>query len=284
VIGVIRTSYLYEACHTLFSSYPLAATAASDNEAVRSMVLMLRDGDDARFFVLSQDSRDDRHCYSLRRWRSARIADIDVEDGAVPNVVVDAVTQGVPLPDDRSLFGWRHGDTVTALVAVSTTYTPACPEPCWAVMPLADAPEAQWPPFTDECLFGFWFWEHLQTASIVSVSDLIARNPNTVFWVDTEAILGSDCCAVAHDIESTNGPTLQRGRYVYSDALRADKPVPPLSVLLTDSGKTDMASQFQLSAQTDPGLRRWTSRRTRRSAACNQDRPQHPLGRSQQAH
>jgi hypothetical protein len=212
------------------------------------MVLILRDGDDARFFVLSQDSREDRRNYSLRPWRAACIADIDADSGAVADVAVDAVTRGVPIPDDRSLFGWIHGDAVTALVAVTTTYTSACPEPCWAVMPLVGTPESQWPPFTDECLFGSWFWEHLQIRNIVSVSDLIARNPYTAFWVNTQAILGSDCCAVAHDIGSPKGPTLQRGRYVYSDALRADKPVPPLDVLLADNGKTDMSPQFQLSA------------------------------------
>lgn len=248
MIGVIRTSSLYEAAHTLFSRYPLAATAASHSGTVRSMVLMLRDGDDAGFFVLSQDSREDGLCYSLRPWRATRIADIDADGGAVPDVVVDAITRGVPIPDDRSLFGWRYGDAVTALVTVSTTYTPACPEPCWAVMPLTDTPEAQWPPFTGECLFGSWFWEHLQTRNIDCVSDLIARNPDTVFWVNTQAILGSDCCAVAHDIGSPKGPTLRRGRYVYSDTLRAGKPVPPLSVLLADNGKIDMAPQFQPSA------------------------------------
>ena len=82
----------------------------------------------------------------------------------------------------------------------------------------------------------------------MSVSDLIAGNPDTVFWLDTHAILGSDCYAVVHDIQSPEGPTLQRGRYVYFDALRAGKPVPSLSVLLADSAKTDMAPQFQLPA------------------------------------
>lgn len=61
---------------------------------------------------------------------------------AVPDVVVDAVTHGVPFPQDGSLFGWTHGDGVTALVAVYASYTPASPEPSWAAMPLAGIPEA----------------------------------------------------------------------------------------------------------------------------------------------
>ena len=46
-------------------------------------------------------------------------------DAALPHVAVSVVTRGVPIPRDGSLFGWRYGDTVTALVPVYTTSTPA---------------------------------------------------------------------------------------------------------------------------------------------------------------
>ena len=77
-------------------------------------------------------------------------------------MVVNALTSGVPLPQDGSLFGWTHGGAVTALVAVYTQYTPTSPVPVWTIMPLAGVPEPQWPPFTDERLFGPWFWEHFR--------------------------------------------------------------------------------------------------------------------------
>jgi hypothetical protein len=74
-----------------------------------------------------------------------------------------------------------------------------------------------------------------------------------VFWTDTGAILGSGCCAVAHDIRSPEGPMLQRGRYVYYQALRAGKPVPSLRVLLAATGKIDLAPRFRRSGHVEGG-------------------------------
>jgi hypothetical protein len=219
------------------------------------MVLMLHSGDDVGFFVLSRDYSEGMPVYSLRPWHANGIVDIEADDGGairtVPDILVNAVTRGVPIPRHGSMFGWRCGNPVTALVAVYAKYTPSCPEPCWTVMPLVGIPEAQWPPFTGECLLGHWFWEHYRAGSIVSLGGLIAETPDTVFWADTEAILGWDCCAVAHDVSSREGFTLRRGRYVYYQALRAGKPVPSLSVLLSDICKTDLAPRFQRSEGCD---------------------------------
>lgn len=248
---MIRTSSLSEACHELFTRYPLAVTIA-DQGAIRTMLLMLRDSDSARYFVLSQDPRQDRSPYSLRLRRTTDTVHIEADDGAaVPDVIANAVTNGVPIPRDGSLFGWRSGDTVTALVPVYTTFKPASPDPFWVVMPRAGIPEAQWPPFADECLFGHWFWEYFQVGRTISVGDLIAGTRDTVFWADTKAILGTACCAVARDVESHEGCTLRRGIYVPHQALRAGKPVPPLTVLLDDPGKTDLAPRFRRFARSD---------------------------------
>lgn len=251
---MIRTKSLYEACHELFTDYPLAARAVNRSSTIRSMVLLLRDGDDARFFVLVRDSREGRSLYSLCTWRAGGIVDIEADgSAAAPDVVVSAVTRGIPVPRHGSIFGWRWRDAVTALVAVYAEYTPASPEPSWTVMPLAGTPEAQWPPFTGERLFGRWFWDHYRAGSVISLDNLIAGTPDTVFWADTKAILGSDCCAVARDISSPDpeGPALRRGRYVYFEALRADKPVPSLGALLADPGKIDLAPRFQRSVDSD---------------------------------
>jgi hypothetical protein len=244
---MIRTSSLYEACHELFACYPLAARAVNRSGTIGSMVLMLRDGDDGEFFVLSRNCDEGRPFYSVFPWRAEGIVDIEADDSApVPEVVANAVTGGVPIPRHGSLWGWVCEDAVTALVVVYAKYSAALPQPSWSVMPLAGVQEAQWPPFTDERLFGHWFWEHYQTGSIIYLGGLIAETPATVFWADTKAILGSDCCVVARDVKSPEGPSLRRGRYVYYLALQTGKPVPPLEVLLADPGKTDLALRFQL--------------------------------------
>jgi hypothetical protein len=146
------------------------------------------------------------------------------------------------------LFGWSSGDTITALVLIYTEYTPESPEPSWSVMPLVDLPEAQWPPFTGDPLLGHWTWKGDPPGSIVAIDELVAKSPDTVFWVDTKAALGSDCCAVARDLTSPEGHTLRRGRYAYYQALQASKPVPPLNALLADPGRIDLAPRLERSA------------------------------------
>lgn len=243
---MIRTNSLYEASHELFTGYPLATRTVNRSGSVRSMVLMLQEGDVDGFFVLSQDYGDAKPTYSLWSWPAGDIVDIDAESSAdVPHVAVAAVTCGVPIPRDGSLFGWTDGNAVNALVVVYAKYTAAYPEPGWAVMPFAGTPEAQWPPFTGEPLFGHWSWEQYRAGNIISLDALIAETPDTVCWVDTKAILGSDCCAVARDISTPEGHMLQRGCYVYFQALRAGKPVPSLKALLADPSKIDLAPRFQ---------------------------------------
>jgi hypothetical protein len=242
---MIRTCSLYEACHDLFAEYPLAAGVDPHSWMIHSMVLMLRNRDDVRFFVLSQDCSAGKPRYSLYPWRAEGVVNIAADGGdAVPDMYANAVASGIPIPPDGSLFGWRFGDAVTALVAIYAEYAPEHPQPCWSVMQLMSIPEEQWPPFTGERFFGHWFWEHHRVGSIVSLGGLIAGTPDTVFWADTEAILGSGCCVVARDIRTPEGYTLRRGRYVYVEALWAGKSVPSLDKLLNDYDKTDLASRF----------------------------------------
>jgi len=248
------TSSLYERCQQLFADYPLAIRAVNHRRTVRSMVLMLPDDPDIRFFVLSQDCGEGSPVYSLRPWYGCER--VDIEEGSIDDftkVDVKAMIYGVPVPIPRhgSLLGWRSGDAVTALVAIHANYTPACPEPSWKVMPLAGIPAKNWPPFTGESLLGPWFWSYYWAGSIVSLSALIAGTPDTVFWTDREEVLGRDCCAVARDITSPEGYTLRGGRYVYYQALRTDKPVPSMRILLEDAGKIDLAPRFQRSEYND---------------------------------
>lgn len=243
---MICTRSLYEACQKLFTDYPLAVRTVNRSGTVRSMVLMIPTGDDEEFFVLSCDRGGGEQSYELWAWPAGEIVDITIESvPSVPPLAVTAVTCGVPIPQDGSLFGWVCDDSVSALIVIYSEYSVDCPEPGWAVMPLTSAPEESWPPFTGERLFGHWSWEEYRSGSIISLDRLIAETPETVYWVDTKKALGSDCCAVARDISPREGAVLQRGRYVYYHALRAGERVPPLTDLLASPDAIDLAPRFR---------------------------------------
>ena len=236
---------VHKACGYLFDAYPLAVNAVNHVPAMHSMVLMLPDGDDARFFVLVRIHGEGEPAYALSSWRAVNAVEIAADGGEVPDLAADVVTRGVPIPRDGSLFGWTRGEPVTALIVVYTGYAPDRPTPTWSVMPLAGTPETQWPPFAREHLFGCWFWDHYRTGTIIELGDAIAATAGTVFWVDTYAALGSDCCVVAHELKIPEGHILRHGAYMDSAILRAGAAVPALAELLADAGKTDLAPRFQ---------------------------------------
>jgi hypothetical protein len=243
---MIRTASLHEACADLFRIFPLAARDLAVGGATRSMVLMLRDGDDAQFFVLMQGSGEAGPLYSVGAWPAGDLVSIDGRGRTpMPDVLASAITRGVPLPRHGSTFGWPDGAVFGAIIVTYTDAAPGRPLPSWSVMPLAGPPASRWPPFTRRAFFGQWFWDDLQAGRIVPLDQVIAGSPDSVFWVNTQAILASDCCAVARDIPSPQGPTLMHGRYVDSDALLSGAPVPSLTALLADTTKIDMAPRFR---------------------------------------
>jgi hypothetical protein len=233
---------MYKVCHELFINYPLAGRPGNGSEAGRSMILMMQE--DPVFFLLSLDYEKGRPVYSIGLWPAGGIVEISADDDTpVSDTLVDALTYGVPIPRDGSLFGWIHRASVTALVVVYADESES-PVPSWAVMPLVGTQEWQWPPFTSERLFGNWFWKHYWAGDVICLDDLVAGTPGTVFWVDTKAALGSDCCVVARDIKTFTEHTLQHGCYVYFQALRERKSVPSMQELLGDVGKVDLAPQY----------------------------------------
>jgi hypothetical protein len=236
-------SDLYKTCNELFINYPLATRADNVGEGGSSMVLMMHEG--PAFFVLWLDYEKGIPVYSIGPWPAGDIAEISA-DGNTPvsDTLVNALTNGVPIPRDGSLCGWTHRDAVTALVVVYAGESKGS-VPSWTVMPLASTPEWQWPPFTDERFFGNWFWKHYWAGDVICLGDLVARTPDTIFWVDTKATLGSDCCVVRRDIRSSTGHTLQHGCYVFFQALRERKPVPSSNALLADAGKVDLSSRYE---------------------------------------
>lgn len=235
----------YEACQELFSRYPLALRVSGQDSSVRSMVLMLADGGEPRFFVLSHGCDDGWCGYSIGPWPTGDFTDIEPGgDAHVPGAVTTALNSGIPLPRHGSMFGWTHQHAITALIVIYTDYDSARPLPRWTVMPLAGTPEPHWPPFTGRPLFGSWFWDYYWAGGIVPLDSLIAETPDTIFWVNTRVMLGSDCCAVAYDSTSAEGDTLKRGCYVYSEVLRACAQIPSLKELLAEPDKVDLSTRF----------------------------------------
>jgi len=243
--------FLSEVCEGLFRDYPLAVTPDKPGAPDCSMILMVRNGHNADFFILSRGSREGQYFYSLRPWLTGEAANIEIDASDVSRMTLKVVTRGVPMPRHGSLLGWARGTDISALIAFYATYSPMSPDPYWAVMPLADIPQSSWPPFAGEPFFGCWFWEYYKARNISPLDDIIAETPGTVFWVNTKAVLGSDCCAVARDITSPEGYTLRRGRYVYHETLQAPKPVPPLGKLLATVDRTDLASRFHQPERAD---------------------------------
>jgi hypothetical protein len=244
---MICANFLYAACYALFARYPPAVTTATASGSIRSMLLMLPDGDGARFFVLTHDRRNGRSLFLLRQRDASESVDIRADDdAAVPDAAVNVIAHGVPIPRDGSFFGWRRGDAILALIPVYTS-----PEPFCVVLPRADVPEVRWPPFTEERLPGLWFWKHYGAGRIISVAGLVAAAPATVFWANTKAALGADCCVVARDIEDPDGYTLPRGVYAYYKVLQDGHPVPSLAALLADSSKADLAPNLRRFLDTD---------------------------------
>lgn len=240
-------------CHGLFTRYPSAVRLASPDSSLRSMVLMVRKRDDAKFFVLSRHQDGEAAHYSLSPWPTGAAVPIQTDGAPVPHIITDAVIRGIPLPRHGSMFGWGRSDSITAMVVCYTDYEPTRPLPRWSVMPLAGTAERQWPPFTRQRFFGRWFWEYLRAGDLVPLDRLIAETPDTVFWAETWADLGSDCCVVARDITWPDGRRLRCGCYVYSELLRQATVIPSLPTLLAEADKTDLAPQFSRLTHCDDG-------------------------------
>jgi hypothetical protein len=247
--AAIPTNQVYPACRDLFDGYPLAVSAVEHVPAMHSIVLMLRDGQDAGFFALLRDCGDGRPVYSVIPWDAGGTVTIESGGGDVPGLAANAVLRGVPIPRDGSLFGWIHGELVAALIVVYTSCTPHRPVPSWSVVPRAGSPKTQWPPFTDERLFGHWFWDHHRAGRVIDLGGIIAATPGTFFWAETYPALGSDSCVVASDVKTPDGQVLLRGTYLDSAALRAGVAVPTLAELLDGAGMTDLSPRFQVPAQ-----------------------------------
>jgi hypothetical protein len=242
---------LHQVCDQLYADYPLAVSGSEDGSgresATHSMILMLRGGGQTQFHLLSRcDVSDEAHFYLIRPWRDSGSQEIRAGDHrVVTGVAVQALIYGVPLPRDGALFGWGDRDKITALVVFFAGYTPATPEPSWTVMPWAESPPAHWPFFVTERFFGEWFWDCFRRGEIISLDNVVAQTEKMVFWVDTDAELGWDSCAVMQDVDSGEGRVLPRGLYVYHQVLAEHVSLPDLDGLLDRVDKIDLSPKFR---------------------------------------
>ncbi len=249
---MIRAGSAHDLCGGLFADYPSAVREADGIRSVQSMVLMVRDGDGdgdgVCFLVLVRDGSEAGRepCYSFVPWHAdGPLVTIEPGGRCLPRPVAAAIARGTPIPRHGSLFGWLQGNMVSALIAVYADHAPEYPEPSWAVMPLAGAPRTSWPPFTSEQLLGSWFWKYYRAMRIVDLAGPIAARPGTVFWADTAATLGWDCCVVSRDIAGDAGYVLPLGCYLYYEGLHSGQAPPPVGTLLAGTGKTDLAPRLR---------------------------------------
>jgi hypothetical protein len=243
---VSRTNSLYDVCRGLFETYPQAARAIDARGSVWSIVIMLEDGPNAGYFVLTQRCNKGEPVFSLWSWPDGDVVDIVHDCADPPSALLgDVLSHGVPIPRDGSVFGWTVGGAVAALIVIYVESAVDFGEPGWAVMPRVGMPREDWPPFTGERLFGHWSWERSWSRRIVSLDEVIGGTSETFWWVDTKAVIGSDCCVISTDIVS-QGLTVPRGRYAFYEALCSSEAIPPLEALLDDPGKIDLAPRFQI--------------------------------------
>jgi hypothetical protein len=174
---VVPVGRVYLACRYLFNEYPLSVSAFDHVPSLHTMVLMLRDGEDVRFFALMRIRGNGRTDYTLSAWRAQGAVEIAADGGEVPEAVANVIEQGIPIPRDGLLFGWAYQEIVTALIMVYASYRPDSPLPAWSVMPLLGTPESQWPPFSIERYFGRWFWKDYQAGNIVQFGQPRGRLP-----------------------------------------------------------------------------------------------------------
>lgn len=246
---------LYKKAGELFGRYPQAVRPVTRDGSVRSMTLMCAGHGGEQFFTLTlQGDRHDPSC-SLFRWREDGIVTVTPDgavteqDGALSMAEAEsAVTTAVPLPRDGSLWGWAPQRTVTALIAIYGEDGDDHPTPTWTPMLLAGTSPADWPGFTGERLLGTWFWDACRAGRLVEIGPHVANSRQAVWWADTKASLGDDCCAVARPLSLPGGITLPRGLFVYDGTLRAGTTLPSLDGVLAMHGKTDLGPRFREAA------------------------------------
>ncbi|MGH3193479.1 MAG: hypothetical protein ACRDOL_40740 [Streptosporangiaceae bacterium] len=228
----------YQQCRGLFSAYPEAVSS----DGPGAMVLIVPGSPGPRFFVLG---RLRGRGYQLFPWDGDGETGIEPGTVSIPQDYAAVLAGGVPVPREGSLYGWADGKSVTALIQMFTQAREDTPVPGFAVMPRAGTPEAQWPPFAAEPVFGAWFWDHRRAGRIISLAQTAARTRKQMYWSGMQIPAGgSGLIAIAARVTGPGRCRLEPGVYAYYQVLRRREPLPSLDVVLADPARLDIGPRF----------------------------------------
>lgn len=193
-------------------------------------------GDDASFWTLIRHLDGTYRMFPRHAARPRRGVLIQRRMTDIPAPYREALTAGVPLPRDGSLFGWIADGEITAAIAIRSWQH--LDEPTSIVSLRTDAPESQWPPCWS--LFGKWFWDGYHAKRIVNLAPVLARTTGQVFFSSHwhEGVI-----AVSSPI--VMGVTVPAGVYAYHQLVRSGIAMPSLKEVIADDDKIDLGPEFR---------------------------------------
>lgn len=237
----------FTACEQLFTRYPEAVALHSpEGGGARSMVLASMADDKARFFILTK--RNDS-LFSISTWNPRERAIQEVIPGEpVREDFARVITDGVPVPRDRTVLGWVTNRAVTAILTVHGGYPTgadaAARVPEIQVMPMAGTIVLDWPPFTSNPLADGRFWDYVDRGDIVDLACLLAKCPGQAFLADCPSGQGyarAACVVVTANLVAEEY-WLPAGVYADQWMLREGIPAPRAGQLLALPGTVDLAA------------------------------------------
>ena len=244
-------------CEQLFSCYPLAAAPHIDGRGSRSMILMARAEEEAKFFILTETDR----AFHIRPWNCGPDAVQEIAPGEpVAGVFARVIACGMPVPQGRAVLGWAPDRQVTAILAVhggNPAGAGAVPAvPAMQVMPMSGTVTIDWPPFGASLLGDGRLWDYLERGDIVDIAPLLASCPGRAFRTLGQhghgSPRGAGCVVVTANLVADEY-WLPAGVYADHWMLREGIPVPPAWQLLALSSTVDMAQELRMT--TGPELR-----------------------------
>lgn len=229
-------------CLRLFRHYPLAVRRHYAEPRYGSMVLMHRDGGQARFYVLIMEWDD---LFVLRHWDRRDGVRVEIGPGAhLSDESRQVIEAGVPVPRDGMMLGWLSGCQVQALVVAYGRLPEPWDDPSGVpgvmVMPRAGSQPSEWPKLTASPLQGGQLWESMGRGQLADLTPLVARRSGRAFWVPGATGRVSGRVVIT---ERLNGDDIWLPAGVYADHLTLREGAGGLTAsdLLSLPGVTDLA-------------------------------------------
>lgn len=229
-------------CRILFKEHDLAVRR---DQYASVMVITLGE---RQTYLLRQYSTKPGFTLSKRSYCGGEVmplCEITPDTISVPNWAEEVLTQGMPIPVNWSLLGWKVDGVVTAVIATFTSARDE-PDPTWLPIVRIGSDVSQWPQFVTDSYeeIGQWLWNGYNNGDLVSLAKLIADTSESVYWVEGEE---SSYLYVKHDVVY-EGITLPAGAYAFSERVKAGLQEPSEAVL---EGRHDLAPDFQKYLESD---------------------------------